>query len=196
MPAATQQESIPSAPVVKFIIAGTRPCDCSAKNVATVPDRIRQHHTDMLAGASERRQFPAQNHAGQDQPAVRRVRSTSCHRFRSEQYRRPPASLGRNSCLACSSAANRLCRRRSGRNAALVMMSCMMRPSAARRARPISAAGTCKPYRRQHRQAHAAETSAASACPASGTTLWNCKPSIRTGTIAASALSAIMPGPS
>ena len=37
IPAAAQQDSIPSAPVVKFIIAGTRPWDCSAKKVTTVP---------------------------------------------------------------------------------------------------------------------------------------------------------------
>jgi hypothetical protein len=37
MPAAAQQDSMPSAPVVKLIIAGIRACDCKAKKVTTVP---------------------------------------------------------------------------------------------------------------------------------------------------------------
>ena len=50
MPAAVQHDSMPSAPAVKFIIAGTRACDCSAKNVTTVPTAVRQHDADVLAG--------------------------------------------------------------------------------------------------------------------------------------------------
>ena len=63
MPAAAQQDSIPSAPAVKFIIAGTRACDCRAKNVTTVPAAFGSITPTCSPRAGERRQFPPQHHA-------------------------------------------------------------------------------------------------------------------------------------
>ena len=138
-------------------MAGTRALGLQREERHHGADRVRQHDADMLARLREGGEFPSEHHAAEDQRGNRSsVRRDAAGFVRNDigDDRQAPCHTAR---AASSRAPNRLRVSRSGRNAALTMMSCIIRPSAARRERPFRRPVKRVRTGRQHRQAQAGE---------------------------------------